>query len=777
MKPNILNRFLLTQLLAAACITSAAHAASGTWNDITGGLWSDTANWNSGIVADGNTFNANFGTLDITADTTVSLDSARTLSSLTFGDTTTSTAAGWILDNNGNAANILTLGTTPTITVNALGIGKNVTISAELAGSAGMTKAGAGTLVLTAANSYTGTTTISGGTLALSGGNNRLTTGGTVNFSAAGTLDLGSTQQTLANLTTANGVTGTVNGSGGKLTLTGSSFALGSATAGTTQTLNLSGLSTFEYNNAAGTFRVAGIVPSGGAGSAGVMSLASGTNTITASTFGIADFVAGSNTSVNQGTVNLGTTNTVNANTIVVGGGSRAAGTLRYLSGTNTLLTLRGSDGTSAVTSMTVGEASGPALSGQQGTVDLTTNVTGTSTLDAKITTLTIGKNTRSTDSGGNAIINAGTFTMGAGTLDATTIILAQNTAGHTNGGSTSKVTGNLTVTGGTIKVGDFYFADQKNSSSTSSALEANFNLNSGANLYAANIAKGVGTGTKTATRTFNWNDGTIRNYDSSTNLTIGTGITVKLAATGTHTFNIDSNRTATVDSVLSDATTLGTLTKAGDGKLTLNAINTYTGATSVTGGTLLVNGSTHASSAFTVGASGTLGGTGAIGGTVSVDGTLAPGASIESLSTGAVTFNNNSTFAYELNSAALGGDLLNTEGALSLTNTVTLTLNELSTGTLTVGDTLTLISYDTTWNGGLFAYADGNDGTLTDGETFTLGNNQFVFDYNNTSGGSNFSGEQTGDNRFVTMTVVPEPAAALLGSLGLLAMLRRRRN
>lgn len=53
------------------------------------------------------------------------LDGARTLTHLTFGDTTTSSAASWILDNNGSASNILTLaGTTPTSTVNALGTGR-----------------------------------------------------------------------------------------------------------------------------------------------------------------------------------------------------------------------------------------------------------------------------------------------------------------------------------------------------------------------------------------------------------------------------------------------------------------------------------------------------------------------------------------------------------------------------------------------------------------------------------------------------------------------------
>lgn len=83
----------------------------------------------------------------------MSLDSARTIGNLVFSDTTTSSAAGWTLDNNGNAANILTLaGTTPTITVNALGTGKTATISANIVGTDGLANSGTGTLLLAGAN-------------------------------------------------------------------------------------------------------------------------------------------------------------------------------------------------------------------------------------------------------------------------------------------------------------------------------------------------------------------------------------------------------------------------------------------------------------------------------------------------------------------------------------------------------------------------------------------------------------------------------------------------
>jgi len=73
-----------------------------------------------------------------------------------------------LLDNNGVSANVLTLaGGTPTITVNTLASAKVATISATLAGAAGITKAGAGSLILSGANTNTGALTVSAGTLKL----------------------------------------------------------------------------------------------------------------------------------------------------------------------------------------------------------------------------------------------------------------------------------------------------------------------------------------------------------------------------------------------------------------------------------------------------------------------------------------------------------------------------------------------------------------------------------------------------------------------------------
>src|SRR5262249_52995936 len=106
---------------------------------------------------------------------------------------------------------------------------------------------------------------------------------------------------------------------------------------------------------------------------------------------------------------------------------------------------------------------------------------------------------------------------------------------------------------------------------------------NNGGTLAARIIQPGAGA----ANRTINWNDGTITNYDASTDLTIGAGPTLALDSMGTHTFNIQSGLTANVAAVMADATTGGTLTKTGAGTLNLNASNTYTGLTTILAGTL----------------------------------------------------------------------------------------------------------------------------------------------------------------------------------------------
>ena len=156
--------------LGDAWAYATARPASGVWSANASGTWTDTTKWSGGNSANG-TGTADFSSIDINADRTVSLDAALSVGGLTFGDTAPATTGGWTLDNNGNAANTLTLlGTAPAITVHTLGAGKSATISTVMAGSSGMSKAGPGTLVLTGFNTYTGGTVVNAGTLQLAAG-------------------------------------------------------------------------------------------------------------------------------------------------------------------------------------------------------------------------------------------------------------------------------------------------------------------------------------------------------------------------------------------------------------------------------------------------------------------------------------------------------------------------------------------------------------------------------------------------------------------------------
>ncbi len=198
----------------------APSTGNGTWvSAAAAGSWSDIGNWLNAIIPDGAADSASFATLDLPGDVTVHLDRPRTVNSASFGDTDPGTPGAWLIDDNGSTANVLTLGgSAPTLTVGALGTGAAAAITAPLAGTAGLTKAGAGTLVLGASEAVSGNLTISGGVLQL-GADAALNLGsGAVNLSATGT-QLQVNGGALA-------TTGAVS-SQGKLVISGGSATLG----------------------------------------------------------------------------------------------------------------------------------------------------------------------------------------------------------------------------------------------------------------------------------------------------------------------------------------------------------------------------------------------------------------------------------------------------------------------------------------------------------------------------------------------------------------------
>jgi len=467
----------------------------------------------------------------------------------------------------------------------------------------GLVKMGAGTLLLTGASTYTGGTSIAEGTLALSGGNNRLLATGVVSFTgSSGALDIGSTSQTLSGLTFPTTGTGShvITGAGGTLTVNKGSIQVGggSATTSGSETLDMSGLSAFIFTNTTGNFHVGGLAnsASGSITGSGTLSLAS-TNTITAASFKINPFSTGLN-SLNTGTVHLGQTNTINATTFLIGE-QKTVALLDFQAGLiNPTLKIRGTGGSDTDrAAVTLGfNASG--ILDSVSTVDLVTGVTGSSILDAKISTLLIGQSIRNGSAGRAA---TGTFLMGMGTMDATTIILGQQAA-VTGGNSSGNATATLSLSGGTITVGTFTLAD-KLATTTAQTINSTFNLFSGT-LNATTIQRGTaGTaaGAATATINFNWVDGTISNIAGANQTVSGNtavsgltgGLNIVLNNTGntsgTHTWQVTGTQTSTIQStaILSGA---GALTKTGTGTLLFEGANLYTGLTTVTEGELRLN-------------------------------------------------------------------------------------------------------------------------------------------------------------------------------------------
>lgn len=645
---------------------------------------------------------------------------------------------------NDAAAGSFTLNSARTITTSGTGAfwvknkaGANMTIAGVISGTAQLRKNDSGTLTLTGANTFAGGTFVESGVLVLSGGDNRIVSGSVVtlgNATTSATLQIDGGTQTVNNLiltAPTSAVTETIRGNG-TLSVQGTgNFGIG--TTVTTTSLDMSGLNNFTFNRSANDFQVSAT----NANVVNTVNLAkAGTNNITAANVRLGGGAL--NSVVGQSSIiGLGQNNNINASGEFVIGYFQGSGSVAFQSGlTNPALTVRGTGGEGATPLMTVGSTNSGAQS-STGTL----NLTGGS-LDVIATELNVARHFAS--AGGTS--STGTLTMPAGTVVATTLNIASK-ANATTGAPT--LTGTFNQSGGTVTANTLNLGNNTNAEAPN--LIANYNL-TGGELFATTIQGNGATYGGTTVRNLSINGGTLRNLaggDLSVNgvaNTVTGRINILAGASGT-TFNADASRTITLG-VNTRLDGSGAVTKSGDGTLVINgSSSTYTGTLSVNAGTL--GGETSLGGNVTVGASGT----------------LAPGNSPGTMTVaGDVTIVG--TYAYEFNDTGDLADLVNVGGTLTLTGG-SVTWDNL--GSYVLGQKFTLFAYDDLV-GTFSGYETSGDYTL-DGGLWFLNYEDATAGLN---GGTNDGGITSG---YVTITAIPEPSAVLLGGLGLLALLRRRRN
>jgi fibronectin-binding autotransporter adhesin len=540
-----------------------------------------------------------------------------------------------------------------------------------VSGTGTLTQLGTGTLTLTGNNTYTGSTTVSAGTLQLGNGG---TSGGVAGL----IVDNAALVINHSNSVTLPGVisgTGTMSQAGtGTTVLTGNNtYTGGTAIAAGTLQLGSGGTSGSVVGNIADNAAL----------------VINRSNSVT-----LPGVISGTGSFSQAGT---GTT-ILTGNNTYTGGTAVHTGTLQLGSGGTTgSITGNITDTTSLVFNRSDAITYGGVISG---TGSVTQNGTGVLTLTASntytgATIINQGVVAFSSPNNlgtlGNPIVfNGGTLRYlsgafgfigrpisvlaGGATVDSNAFStefrgVASGVGGVTKiGAGTIAVTGANTYTGGTTINGG---AIQLGTGGTSGSIAGNVVDNASLifdrsdTLTFAGVISGTGAVSQigTGTTILTGND----TYTGATTISAGRlqigagGASGSIVGPVTDNAALVFNRSDALGygGVISGT---GTLAQSGAGILTLTGANTYTGATSVNAGTLRVNGSI-ASPLTTVFNGATLGGSGTVGGAVTIQsgGHLAPGNSPGTLTiTGDLLLSSGSLLDYELGQANVAGGALN---------------------------------------------------------------------------------------------------------------------
>jgi fibronectin-binding autotransporter adhesin len=636
---------------------------------------------------------------DATGSQTIVFDSSLASTALTINSVSLNESLTFDMD----AASGMSL-TSGTITLGAAttqtftnGTGDTATLSGIIAGSGAFTKTGSGALSLSATNTYSGATTVSAGTLTVSGGD-AISTNSSVavaggatfalssnetigNLSGAGAITLGSNTLT-TRLTADTTFSGGISGTGGlnvlqtgaatfALTLTGTNTYTGASTLQNFGWLKLDGDA--SYSNSS-ELRV------------------NGNSRLTL----LSDQTVGSiSSSASTASLDLGSftlsAGGVNTSTTVSGAVSGTGNLVKQGSGTLTLAGTNTYSGTTTVSAGTLSVASDSNLGGNTvtlaagSTLEITgaTNIdnaialsgdaTVSNSADATLSGVISGANTL-TKAGASALTLSGTNTYAGTTASAGTLSVASDASlgsGAVNlaTGSTLAITGATNIDNGIVLNGNATVSNSANATLSGVISGANTLTKAGAStltLSGTNTYAGtsVSAGTLSVASDVNLGSGTVTLASGSTlDVTGATIIDNAIALAGNATVSNSAN--ATLSGVISGGFNLA---KSGASALTLSGSNTYSGTTMLSAGTLSIAGDSNLGSGAVSLAAGT---TLAITGSATIDNNLmlAGAATVQAAS--AVTWSG----------VISGGNTLAKTGA----GTLTLSASNTATGTTTV--------------------------------------------------------------------------------------------
>ncbi len=484
----------------------------------------------------------------------------------TLGDSSgATTVAGGILDFGGttqvqNGGVTLTSGTIQNGVAQSSGVFalQSGAVSAVLAGTGSLDKTTNGTVTLSAANTYTGATSIaSGGTLALNGAGAIASSSG---VTANGTFDIASTTSGAAITTLAGSGVVTLGSKHLSITNGSTTFAGGIGGGGG---VNVTGGA--QTLSAANTYTGATSVSSGAIlGLSGSGAIATSSAVTVDGTFDIASTTNGASikTLAGSGAVSLGSEDlSITYGSTTFAGGIAGFGGVNVTGGAQTL---SGSNAYTGATSITTGATL--ALTGA-GAIASSSGVTANGNFDIASTT-----------SGASIVSLAGAST-GVANLGGQTLTVTNGATSDVFAGVVQGSGGGVVVSGGTLTLNGVNTYD----GGTTVDAGATLKINAGAALGSGALAL-VGNAGQTATLS----------------VTGATSIANAITVTGDPTFNIASGTTTTIATGITGS---GNVVVTGGGLLALGgaSTNTYTGGTQIANGsTLRVLGGATAGAAST---------------------------------------------------------------------------------------------------------------------------------------------------------------------------------